>query len=226
VLLVAGICSVPRVVSLFACCCGPVAVPDRCCFVTASGTHLAFNVFIWRFVMKRFLGLCFAMFIALVAIALVGGDSGAVAGHGCHGRARGCHGGGLFAHKKKGCHGGLFGHKKNRCHGEAAAAAPACDSGCGEAASASACDSGCGEAASDCGSCGGESMAVEGGCSSCGGAAGGEVVSGGCVGGGCEGGSVISEGASSEGVISEGVPTEAAPAAPAAPEAPAAPAKT
>jgi hypothetical protein len=164
-------------------------------------THPAFNVFIWRFVMKRFLGLCFAMFIALVAIALVGGDSGAVAGHGCHGRARGCHGGGLFA------------HKKNRCHGEAAAA-PACESGCGEAAPA--CESGCGEAASDCGSCGGESMAVEGGCSSCGGEAGGEVVSGGCVGGGCEGGSVISE----------GVPTEAAPAAPAAPEAPAAPAKT
>ena len=60
--------------------------------------------------MKRILGLSFAMFIALVAIALVGGDSGAVAGHGCHGRARSCHGG-LFAHKKKGCHGGLFGHK-------------------------------------------------------------------------------------------------------------------
>ena len=177
-----------------------------------QGTHLAFNVSIWRYVMKRILGLCFAMFIALVAIALVGGDSGAVAGHGCHGRAR-CHGG-LFAHKKKGCHGGLFGHKKNRCHGEAAAAAPACESGCGEAAPA--CESGCGESAAvegDCSSCGGESAAVESGCSSCGG---GEVVSGGCAGGNCEGSSVISE----------GVPTEAAPAAPAAVEAPAAPAKT
>ena len=131
--------------------------------------------------MKRFLGFCFAMFIALVAIALVGGDSGAVAGHGCKGRAR--------------CNGGLLGHKK-RCKGEEAAA-PACESGCGEAA----------EAASDCGSCGGESAAVEGGCSSCG----GEAVSSGCAGGGCEG----------SGVISEGVPTEAAPVAPAAPAAPA-----
>jgi len=138
--------------------------------------------------MKRILGLCFAMFIALVAIALVGGDSGAVAGHGCKGRSR-CNGG-LLGHKKKGCHGGLFGHKKKGCNGEAAAA-PACESGCGEAA------------ASSCGSCG-ESAAVEGGCSSCGG---GEAVSGGCAGGGCEGSSVISE----------GVPTEAAPAAPAAP---------
>ena len=41
--------------------------------------------------MKRFLGCAVAMFFALVAIALVGGDSGAVAGHGCHGRHR-CHG--------------------------------------------------------------------------------------------------------------------------------------
>jgi hypothetical protein len=153
--------------------------------------------------MKRILGLSFAMFIALVAIALVGGDSGAVAGHGCKGRARSCQGGGLFAHKKKDCKGGLFGHKKNKgCKGEAAAA-PACESGCGEAAPA--CESGCGEAASACGSCG--EAAVEGGCTSCGG---GEVVSGGCVGGGCEG----------SGVISEGVPTEAAPVAPAAPAAP------
>ena len=119
--------------------------------------------------MKRILGLCFAMFIALVAIALVGGDSGAVAGHGCKGRSR--------------CKGGLFGHKKNRCNGEAAAA-PACESGCGEAA---AVEGGC----SSCG----ESAAVEGGCSSCGG---GEVVSGGCAGGGCEGSGVISEGVPTE----------------------------
>jgi hypothetical protein len=120
--------------------------------------------------MKRILGLCFAMFIALVAIALVGGDSGAVAGHGCKGRSR-CNGG-LLGHKKKGCHGGLFGHKKkNRCNGEAAAAAPACESGCGEAA------------------------AVEGGCSSCGESA---AVEGGCAGGGCEGSGVISEGVPTE----------------------------
>ena len=135
--------------------------------------------------MKRILGLCFAMFIALVAIALVGGDSGAVAGHGCKGRSR-CNGG-LLGHKKKSCKGGLFGHKKNRCNGEAAAAAPACESGCGEAA------------------------AVEGGCSSCGG---GEAVSGGCEGGGCEGSGVISEGVPTE--AAPGAPAAVeAPAAPA-----------
>lgn len=185
--------SVPRVVPLLALLLRSGGRPGSGLFRDGFRNASAFNVFIWRFVMKRILGLCFAMFIALVAIALVGGDSGAVAGHGCHGRAR-CHGG-LFGHKKNRCHGGLFGHKKNRCHGEAAA--PACESGCGEAD----------EAASACGSCGDESAAVEGGCSSCGG---GEAVSGGCAGGGCEG----------SGVISEGVPTEAAP------EAPAAPAKT
>jgi len=157
--------------------------------------------------MKRFLGFACAMFFALVAIALVGGDAGAVAGHGCHG-ARRCHGG-LFARHHR-CHGerghGLFG-KHRRCHGEAAPVA--CESDCGAAAS----DCGdCGAVASDCGSCG-EGAVVEGGCGSCGE---GAVVEGGCAGGACGG----------EGVISEGVPTEAAPAAPAAPEAPAAPAKT
>jgi hypothetical protein len=148
--------------------------------------------------MKRFLGFSLAMFFALVAIALVGGDSGAVAGHGCHG-GRGCHGGGLLAklhacHGRERCHGGrerchgggLFG-KHRRCHGEAAAA------DCGS----------CGEAASDCGSCG---EVVSSGCSGCGG---GEVVSGGCAGGDCGGEGVI---------VSEGVPTEVPTEAPAAPE--------
>jgi hypothetical protein len=41
--------------------------------------------------MKRFLGIAVAMFFAMVAIALTGAESSAVAGHGCHGRAR-CHG--------------------------------------------------------------------------------------------------------------------------------------
>jgi len=118
--------------------------------------------------MKRFLGFAFAMFVALVAIALVGGDTGAVAGHGCHGRHRErCHGGLLAKHRAK---------KAARCHGEAAPAAE-----CGS----------CGEAAADCGSCGGE---VAGGCGSCG----GEVVSGGCAGGGCGGEAVISEGVPTE----------------------------
>jgi len=151
--------------------------------------------------MKRFLGFSLAMFFALIAIALVGGDAGAVAGPGCHG-GRGCHGGGLLAklhacHGRERCHGGgLFG-KHRRCHGEAA---PAAD--CGS----------CGEAASDCGSCGGGEV-VSGGCSGCGGSEyAGEVVSGGCAGGDCGGEGVI---------VSEGVPTEAAPVvdeAPAAPE--------
>ena len=83
--------------------------------------------------MKRFLGFSLAMFFALVAIALVGGDNGAVAGHGCHGRR--CHGGLLARHHE--CHGrrerchGLLG-KHRRCHGEEAVAE--CG-GCGEVAS-------------------------------------------------------------------------------------------
>ena len=61
--------------------------------------------------MKRFLGFAVAMFFALVAIALVGGDSGAVAGHGCHG-GRKCHGGLLARHHAKKCHGGLLARHK------------------------------------------------------------------------------------------------------------------
>jgi len=70
--------------------------------------------------MKRFLGFAFAMFFAVVGIALVGGDSGAVAGHGCHGR---CHGG-LFARlhrchgEKPKCHGLFARHRKHDCHAE------------------------------------------------------------------------------------------------------------
>jgi hypothetical protein len=140
--------------------------------------------------MKRFLGFSLAMFFALIALALVGGDSGAVAGHGCHGGRR-CHGG-LMARKherhKERCH-GLFG-KHRGCHGEAAVAED-----CGD----------CGEVASDCGGCG---EAVSSDCGGC-----GEVVSGGCAGGDCGGEGVIV----SEGVPTEAAPVEA-PAAPAAPE--------
>ena len=122
--------------------------------------------------MKRFLGFSLAMFFAVVAIALVGGDSGAVAGHGCHGRK--CHGGLMAKHRAK-----KEARKAAKCHG--AEAAPACDSDCGEAA------------ASDCGSCG---EAVASDCGSCGG---GEVVSGGCAGGDCGGEEVIvSEGVPTE----------------------------
>ena len=135
--------------------------------------------------MKRFLGFSLAMFFALMAIALVGGDSGAVAGHGCHGKK--CHGG-LFArhhrcHGREKCH-GLFG-RKNRCHGEEVAEeCGACESAC------DSCDS-CGEVVEGCSSCGGE------------------VVSGGCPNGYCGGeGVIVSEPAT------EAAPTEA-PAAPA-----------
>ena len=128
--------------------------------------------------MKRFLGFSLALFFALVAIALVGGDSGAVAGHGCHGRK--CHGGLLAKHRAK-----KEARRAAKCHGEEAA--PACESGCGEAAG-------------DCGSCGGE--VVSGGCA--GGDCGGEGV-------------IVSEGAVSEGVPTEAAPAKEAPAAPAAP---------
>jgi hypothetical protein len=142
--------------------------------------------------MKRFLGFSLAMFFALVAIALVGGDSGAVAGHGCHGRK--CHGGLMAKHRAK-----KAARKAAKCHGEEVAAE------CGACEPvASDCGS-CGEVASDCGSCG---EVVEG-CSGCGG---GEVVSGGCAGGDCGGEGVI---------VSEGVPTEAAPVEGEAPAAPA-----
>ena len=130
--------------------------------------------------MKRFLGFSLAMFFALMAIALVGGDSGAVAGHGCHGKK--CHGG-LFARHHR-CNGrekcnGLFG-RKNRCNGEKAAEeCGACESAC------DSCDS-CGEVVEGCSSCGGE------------------VVSGGCPNGDCGGeGVIISEPAT------EAAPTEA-----------------
>jgi hypothetical protein len=87
--------------------------------------------------MKRFLGISFAAFIALIAFALVSGDTAAVAGlrHGCHGRR--CHG--------RRCH-GLLHRLKNRCHGEEAVS----------------CNS-CGEASSGCasGNCGGEAVIEE-----------------------------------------------------------------
>ena len=67
--------------------------------------------------MKRFLGFSLAMFFALIALALFGGDSGAVAGHGCHGGRR-CHGG-MMARKherrQERCHGRLGKHRG--CHG-------------------------------------------------------------------------------------------------------------
>jgi len=77
--------------------------------------------------MKRFFGFSLVMFFALVAIALVGGDSGAVAGQGCHGRK--CHGGLLAKLHAKKCHGGLLArHKARKCHGGEAVA-----NECGEA---------------------------------------------------------------------------------------------
>ena len=174
--------------------------PSRigCQFVTALLDAVRVPCPFMEVLMKRYLGFALAMFFAIVAIALVGGDSGAIAGHGCHG-GRKCHGGLLAKHKAK--------KAARRCHGQQEAAA--CESGCGEAASCG----GCGEAApaEDCSSCGGEAVMSEG-CSSCG----GEAVSGGCAGGDCGGAGVISEGVPTE------VPTEAAPAAPVVAE----PAKT
>ena len=64
--------------------------------------------------MKRFLGISFAAFIALIAFALISVDTSAVAGfrHGCHGRR--CHG---RSH-------GLLHRRRNRCHGQQAASCP------------------------------------------------------------------------------------------------------
>ncbi len=106
--------------------------------------------------MKRFLGFSLAMFFALVAIALFGGDSGAVAGHGCHGKR--CHGG-LLARlhechgREKKCHGRerCHGRKHRRCHGEVECCDPCCEPACG-------CESGC----TSCGGCAGGDCGAEG----------------------------------------------------------------
>lgn len=108
--------------------------------------------------MKRFLGFSLAMFFALVAIALVGGDSGAVAGHGCHGKR--CHGG-LFAkrecHGREKCHGRerCHGRKHRRCHGEVECCDPCCDPCCEPACG---CESGC----TGCSGCAGGDCGAEG----------------------------------------------------------------
>ena len=74
--------------------------------------------------MKRFLGISFAAFIALIAFALISVDTSAVAGfrHGCHGRR--CHG---RSH-------GLRNRRQNRCHGEQANCCESneCSSGCAD----------------------------------------------------------------------------------------------
>ena len=76
--------------------------------------------------MKRFLGIACALFFAVVAIALTGADSSAVAGHhGCHGRTR-CHGRVHRCNRRGLC------HRRHRCHGQAAAceSCSSCESGC------------------------------------------------------------------------------------------------
>jgi len=88
--------------------------------------------------MKRFLGISFAAFIALIAFALISVDTSAVAGfrHGCHGRR--CHG---RSH-------GLLHRHRNRCHGAQAT--------CCESSECSSCTSGCAD-----GNCGGGSVITE-----------------------------------------------------------------
>jgi len=98
--------------------------------------------------MKRFLGISFAAFIALIAFALISVDTSAVAGfrHGCHGRR--CHG---RSH-------GLLHRRRNRCHGEQAVSCDSCES-----YECSSCTSGCSDCTSGCadGNCGGGSVIVE-----------------------------------------------------------------
>ncbi len=90
--------------------------------------------------MNRALIFGIAIFFAVVGIALIGGESKAVAGHGCHGcDGVGCDGGcGGHVSDCCGCHGRrkLFGHRRNRgccgcdgapsCCGQAPVCAPAC----------------------------------------------------------------------------------------------------
>ena len=79
--------------------------------------------------MKRFLGISFAAFIALIAFALVSGDATAGLRKNCHGKR--CHG---RVHRERSCHGGLFHRRHRRCHGEEAACCESngCESGaCG-----------------------------------------------------------------------------------------------
>ena len=98
--------------------------------------------------MKRFLGISFVAFIALIAFALISVDTSAVAGfrHGCHGRR--CHG---RSH-------GLLHRRRNRCHGQQAASCDSCES-----YECSSCTSGCSDCTSGCadGNCGGGSVIVE-----------------------------------------------------------------
>jgi hypothetical protein len=74
--------------------------------------------------MNRIVVLGLALFFALVGIALIGGDSKAVAfGHrcgGCNGCASSCHGG-HRCHGGGGCHSRC--HGRHRCHG-------GCNGGC------------------------------------------------------------------------------------------------
>ena len=112
--------------------------------------------------MKRFYGIAAAVFLGLMTIALVGGESTAVAGHGCCGVSE-CSGddcGGRQARRQNRCHGrrherchgrerchGLFGNRRNKCDGAAEC--------CGE--TVVACDS----CSTGCDSCGGEGVIVE-----------------------------------------------------------------
>lgn len=74
--------------------------------------------------MKRFLGISFAAFIALIAFALFSGDATAGLRKNCHGKR--CHG---RVHRERNCHCGLFHRRHRRCHGQEAVC---CESNCCE----------------------------------------------------------------------------------------------
>ena len=103
--------------------------------------------------MKRFLGIAVAMFFAVVAIALTGAESSAVAGHGCHGRAR-CHGRADRCHRERRerCHG-----RRHRCHGEAMECGSCGDCGSYEGGCSDCVSGGCAG-----GDCSGEGVIMEG----------------------------------------------------------------
>ncbi len=116
--------------------------------------------------MKRFLGFSMAMLFALVGIALVGGDSDAMARGGCHGRRAKCHGVEASCHNDhhhNDCHSSCRGHarrhgRKRGCHAEVASYNTCCETStscCESESSSCGCSSGCAG-----GDCGGEGVIV------------------------------------------------------------------
>lgn len=106
--------------------------------------------------MNRIVVFGFAMFLAIVGIALLGGENSAVAGHGCNGCScdGGCDGG--CDSSCGGCHGGLLSRLHKRCGG-----CHGCGGGLLSRLRSRCCKPTCCEPAPCCGCDGGEAAEVE-----------------------------------------------------------------